>query len=345
MIVWVAVLVVLVPATVLLEPARALPAVVQPASLPQQEASSPEAKPESAQETGIYTRAPQSFFVLNESTGKVEEMAAEDFVRGAVAAEMPALFHPEALKAQAVAAYSYAVRQALRQRDDPDPALQGADFAADPENLKVCLTEALAREFYGEDFDFYWNKVCDAADQAGRYILLYQGQPAAAAYHAISAGMTEDAAHVWAGEELPYLQAVKSEGDKLAAGYETTVTFTARELRQKLTEELGETTLPENMDRWIVPLEWSPSGYVTLVQVGEQNLTGLELRFLLGLRSSHFTVAQQNGVFTFTVQGYGHGVGLSQNGADYMARQGATFDEILLHYYPGTTLALSAPQA
>ena len=81
------------------------------------------------------------------------------------------------------------------------------------------------------------------------------------------------------------------------------------------------------------------------MQVGEQNLTGLELRFLLGLRSSHFTVAQQNGVFTFTVQGYGHGVGLSQNGADYMARQGATFDEILLHYYPGTTLALSAPQA
>ena len=157
MIVWVAVLVVLVPATVLLEPARALPAVVQPASLPQPEASSPEAKPEPAQETGIYTRAPQRFFVLNESTGKVEERAAEDFVRGAVAAEMPALFHPEALKAQAVAAYSYSVRQALRQRDDPDPALQGADFAADPENLKVCLTETRAREFYGEDFDFFWD--------------------------------------------------------------------------------------------------------------------------------------------------------------------------------------------
>lgn len=344
MIVWLAVMIILVPVTVLLQSDWVLPTVVQPVDVPQQEASAPQTEDELAEETGVYTQAPQSFFVLNESSGKVEEMAAEDFVRGAVAAEMPALFHPEALKAQAVAAYSYAVRQALQQREDPDPALQGADFTADPENLKVCLTETQAREFYGEDFDFYWDKVCNAADQAGRYVLLYGGQPAATAYHAISAGMTEDAANVWPGEKLPYLQAVESEGDKLAAGYETTVTFTARELQNLLLQEMPELELPPDKNRWVVPLEWSPSGYVTLVQVGEQNLTGLELRFLLGLRSSHFTVQQQDGVFTFTVQGYGHGVGLSQNGADYMARQGVTFDEILLHYYPGTMLALSAPQ-
>ena len=290
------------------------------------------------QQEVVYEQAPNVFRVLNRSSGRVEEMAAEDFVRGAVAAEMPALFHPEALKAQAVAAYSYAVRQAMEQRQNPTPELKGADFEIDPENLQVCLTEKEAREFYGEDFDFYWNKVCDAADRAGQYILLYDRQPVAAAYHAISAGTTEDAAYVWQGEELPYLQAVESEGDLLAAGYESSVTFTADELAEKLPG----TVLPEDTARWVVPLEWSPSGYVTLVQVGEENMSGLELRHLLGLRSSHFRVEQGEGSITFRVQGYGHGVGLSQNGADFMARQGATFDEILLHYYPGTVLALSS---
>jgi len=290
----------------------------------------------------IYPKAPAVFRVLNSSTGRVEEMTAQDFVRGAVAAEMPALYHPEALKAQAVAAYTYGAKQALEQRTNPTPELKGADFAIDPQNLQVCLTEKEAKEFYGEQFEFYWTKVCKAADQAGAYILLYNGLPAATAYHAISAGSTEDATYVWQGEALPYLQAVESGGDLLAAGYESTVTFTAQELKNKLEQALPGLELPEDRNRWVVPLEWSPSGYVTLVQVGEENMTGLELRFLLGLRSSHFQVEQRQGVFTFRVQGYGHGVGLSQNGADYMARQGATFDEILLHYYPGTVLALAA---
>ncbi len=333
--------VLLVPLTALLEPDRSLPAAALPQQEPQQEKED-EAAPATVGEEGVYTGAPEFFRVLNRSTGRVEEMAAADFVRGAVAAEMPPLYHSRALKAQAVAAYSYAVCQALKQRNDPSPELKGADFEIDPPNMQVCLTEQEARAFYGEEFDLYWNKVCEAADRVGRYILLYEGKPVAAAYHAISAGKTEDAAYVWQGEALPYLQAVESEGDLLAAGYETTVDFTARELRQLLTEKLGETELPEDQSRWIVPLEWSPSGYVTRVQVGEKNLTGLELRFLLGLRSSHFQVEQGDGVFSFRVQGYGHGAGLSQNGADYMARQGATFDEILQHYYPGTTLALAA---
>jgi len=338
----VTVLVAAVPLSVLRHPIEILPAaLVQPAEQTAM-AEKQDFSAGSEDDGRVFSGAPASFRILNRSSGRVEEMTAQDFVRGAVAAEMPALYHPEALKAQAVAAYSYAVRQALDQRADPDPALQGADFEADPQNLQVCLTERQAQEFYGEDFDFYWNKVCEAADQAGKYILLYEGQPAAAAYHAISAGVTEDAAYVWQGEKLPYLQAVESEGDLLAAGYESSVTFTAEELRLKLEQELPDVELPEDTSRWVVPLEWSPSGYVTLVQVGSQNISGLELRFLLGLRSSHFQVEQQDGVFTFLVQGYGHGVGLSQNGADYMARQGASFDEILLHYYPGTTLALAA---
>lgn len=340
----VALMVVLVPATVLLAPveqgAAALPALL-PAGAAEVAGTSAAQLPEVQH---IYHAAPQSFRILDRSTGRVFEMTAAEFVRGAVAAEMPALYHPEALKAQAVAAYTYAVRQALAQSQSPDPALRGADFAADPANLQVCLTEAAAREFYGESFDYYWSRICAAADSAGQYLLLYEGQPAATAYHAISAGTTEAAAFVWAGEELPYLQAVESPGDLLAAEYESTFTIPATRLAQKLAEALPNLQLPESRAEWVVPVEWSPSGYVTRVQVGEEELTGARLRFLLGLRSSHFQVAEEDGLFTFTVQGYGHGVGLSQNGADYMARQGATFDQILLHYYPGTTLALAAAE-
>lgn len=335
-------MVVVVPATVLLSPPRTMPAAIQSDRPIPQQTTNLQHKSETLTEENIYNHAPESFFILNESTGEVEELKASDYVRGAVAAEMPARFHPEALKAQAVAAYSYAVYHAQQQRSDPDPDLMGADFAADPENLKGYLTEAKAREFYGGDFDYYWDKVCSAADQGGKYLLLQEGRPIAAAYHAVSAGKTESAANVWKEEELPYLQAVESEGDLLAAGYETCVSFTAQQLRQRLSEGLEGVELPQEPSRWVVPLEHSPSGYVTLVQVGNRNITGLELRFLLGLRSSCFEVKENNGSFIFTVRGYGHGVGLSQNGADYMARQGASFDEILLHYYPGTTLALSA---
>ena len=342
------VMVLLTAAALVLVPLSALPfsppgeepfGAVQPISVPAGGALS--APP---QTDSIYRGAPQGFRILDASTGQVEEVAAADFVRGAVAAEMPALYHPEALKAQAVAAYTYAVFQALRQREHPDPALQGADFSADPANLQVWMTREAAEDFYGEQFALCWSRVCRAADEAGRYLLLWQGEPIAAAYHAISAGKTEDAAYIWPGEPLPCLRAVESEGDLLAAGYESSLTLSSGELAQRLTAALPGLTLPENRAEWLTLLEHSPSGYVTRVQVGDQTLSGQDLRFLLGLRSGHFQVAEQNGVFTFTVQGYGHGAGLSQNGADYMARQGASFDEILLHYYPGATLALAAAQ-
>lgn len=340
---------VLTAAVMVLVPLTALTQQSAPVSAPvpsAEQASAPPAAAESApqQAAGIYRGAPQSFRILNRSSGRVEEVSARDFVRGAVAAEMPALYHPEALKAQAAAAYTYAVFQTLQQRQNPDPSLQGADFSADPSQLQVWMTREDALAFYGQSFDLCWGRVCAAADAAGGYLLLWQGRPIAAAYHAISAGATEDAAHIWEGEPLPCLRAVESEGDLLAAGYESSLSLTAAQLAEKLTAALPKLTLPQNREEWVVPLEHSPSGYVTRVQVGDQTLSGQQLRFLLGLRSSHFQVEEKDGVFTFRVQGYGHGAGLSQNGADYMARQGASFDEILLHYYPGATLALAAEE-
>lgn len=278
-----------------------------------------------------------SFKILDQSTGKVNEVPLRDFVRGAVAAEMPASFHSEALKAQAVAAHTFALHSHITQQESPDLELKGADFAADPGDMKVYITEETAKEFYGDDADFYWNKICTAADSVLDCVLEYDGEPIVAAYHAISAGMTEDASNIWIGS-APYLLAVQSEGDLLAPGYESTVSFTAAEVSAALEAEYPDIGLAGDPSGWFGEPARSASGYVTEIAVGDQYLHGKDIRRVFDLRSHNFEIGYDGGEFVFTVTGYGHGVGLSQYGADFLARQGKTFGEILETYYTGATI-------
>lgn len=280
-----------------------------------------------------------AFSVLDQTTGKINEISLRDFVRGAVAAEMPVSFHSEALKAQAVAAHTFALHSRLAQQESPDAGLMGADFGADPSNMKVYITEAKAKEFYGggELADAYWNKICDAADSVMNYILEYDDEPIVAAYHAISSGQTEDAANVWSGG-APYLVPVKSEGDILAPGFETTVTMAPDEVKSKLMAQYPDLELGGEPSLWFGEETRTDSGYVNEIEVGAADIAGKELRQVFGLRSHDFEVSYADGTFIFTVTGYGHGVGLSQYGADFLARQGYTFDEILSTYYTGAEL-------
>ena len=273
-----------------------------------------------------------SFRVLDRTTGKVGEISVKDYVRGAIAAEMPASFHSEALKAQGVAALTYALYHHDQQLQNPDPALLGADFSADPQKREGYMTEKQAKKFYGDNWQYNWDKVTKAADEAMQYVVLYQNQPIAAAYHAISTGTTEDAANIWQ-QPLPCLLPVESGGDILAKDYRTTVTFSQSEIKERLKD--AQVELLPNADTWFQIETRSDSGYVTQVRVGNQTMTGNQLRNLLGLRSSSFQIERQGKDFLFYVCGYGHGAGLSQNGADYMARQGSSFVEILEHYYQG----------
>lgn len=279
----------------------------------------------------------KSFQIFNLSTGEVEEVSLRNFVRGAVAAEMPAGFHSEALKAQAVAAHTYALHNHLVQQRSPDSALNGADFSADPENRRVYMTEAQVRDFYGEDADEYWEKICVAADSVLEYVMEYDKQPIVAAYHAISAGQTEAASNVWTGS-APYLQPADSAGDLLAPDYETEAVFTSEEIKGALQTAYPDLVLDDDPADWFSGEERTASGYISAITVGGVELHGLDLRETLGLRSHNFTLSWDGEVFRFTVCGYGHGVGLSQYGADYLARQGYTFDEILNHYYTGISL-------
>jgi len=285
-----------------------------------------------------------SFNILNESTGRVETVALRDFVRGAVASEMPVSFHPEALKAQAVAAHTFALHNHRVQLENPDPALKGADFSADPANMLVYTTEERAKAFYGDNGDIYWDRICTAADSVVNYIMEYEDEPIVAAYHAISAGQTEDASNIWTGS-APYLQASDSEGDILAPDYETQVTLPRETVGQAILAAYPEAQLPQDPENWFSGIQRSQSGYIIQVDVGGTDLHGKDIRALFGLRSHNVDISYipSGDCFSFQVFGYGHGVGLSQYGADFLARQGYTFDEILRNYYTGVTLKQIAP--
>lgn len=272
---------------------------------------------------------PTSFRIKNTSTQQVNSIPLEEFVLGAVCSEMPATFHLEALKAQAVSARTWALYQHLWQREHPDKALDGADFQADPSNWKGYVTMEQAQGRFGEKFEEWWAVLKQAVEETRGQILCYEGKPIAAAYHAISAGTTEAAEYVW-GAALPYLQAVESKGDQLSPGYEESVAFKKEELAKRLSVSEDEL--------WLEILQRSPSGYVTKIHTGAKEISGVEFRSLLGLRSSCFTVAYEENYITITTRGYGHGAGLSQYGADFMARQGSDYREILAHYYQNTDL-------
>ena len=280
-----------------------------------------------------------SFRILDESTGEVAVVSVRDYLRGAVAAEMPASFHPEALKAQAVAAHTFALNQHYRQLENPDPALKGADFSADPSNMQIYITEETARAFLGDNADLYWEKICDATDSVMQYVLEYEDEPIVAAYHAMSAGRTEDASNVWTGE-APYLQPSDSEGDLLAPDFETVITLHRDNVEQTLLHSWPGALLPEDPTDWFRYIQRSDSGYITYLEVGGVELHGKDIRTAFDLRSHNIDIEydSSSGWFTFYVYGYGHGVGLSQYGADFLARQGYTFDEILHNYYTGVTL-------
>ncbi len=277
------------------------------------------------------------FRVLDIATGEVLTVPVREYVIGAVCAEMPASFEPEALKAQAVAAHTYAQRQAMISRSQENEALQGADFSNDPACYQAYCTEEEIRELYGEHYEEYYSKVADAVDAVLAEVLVYEDEPIIAAFHAMSSGTTESAEHVW-GTDVAYLQSVESASDTEAPQYSQSVTYTEDETAQRLEAAHSGLTLGNDAGDWFGKPVVSDAGTVLQVTVGNSIFTGQEIRQIFSLRSAVFEVAYSDGSFTFTTRGYGHGVGMSQYGANAMAKEGADYREILAHYYPGTEL-------
>lgn len=272
--------------------------------------------------------------VLAVASGNVIETTSKEYLIGCVASEMPASYNEEALKAQAVAAYTNLVR--LKQK--PDSSLNGADISDSPNKHQGYLDKNQLKEKWGDNFDKNYEKISSAVSEVLGEIICYDGAPIVAAYCSMSSGRTESAAVIW-GEELPYLKSVVSSGDKLSPNFSSTVVFSPEQIKNLLSKD-GEISLSDNESEWFKDIKYSENNtsVVVSVNVGGKEISGNKLREMLSLKSPAFKIKYENGNFNFEVYGYGHLVGMSQYGANYMAENGSNYKEILKHYYKGTKI-------
>ncbi len=275
--------------------------------------------------------------VLDFTSGQVYELDMRDYVTGAVLAEMPASYHKEALKAQAVAARTYAVRQREKQKLNPDELLMGADISNDSTKFQAYFTPEQAKAFYGESYDEYYKIVSDAVEATDGEVLVYGGEPIVAAFHSTSGGTTESAEIIW-GSPIEYLVPVESIEDKSSPVYYDEKSFTKDELSDCIKESYPNADFSNEPEKWLAIGERSESGTVIELTAGGEILSGTSFRQMFALRSANFTIEYEDGVFTIATKGNGHGVGMSQYGANAMANEGASYKEILLHYYTGAEI-------
>lgn len=268
--------------------------------------------------------------VLRTSSGKVIDLALFDYVVGSVAGEMPAYFEKEALKAQAVACYTFAKKLCS------SGGFSGADITDSPEKHQNYLDEKQLKEKWGGQYDANIAKIKQCVSEVFGEYMTYGGEIITACYHSLSAGKTEDALTVW-GKDIPYLKSVSAEGDRLSPDFDRTVTVTEKQFRQ-LAEKIDGVKLPKDAEKWIKVTEKSDSGFVKKVKLGSKEVGGNDIRSAFSLASAWFTVKHSDGKFIFSVRGKGHGLGMSQYSADFMARQGKTYREILEHFYQGISI-------
>lgn len=277
------------------------------------------------------------FLVLDINSGQILEITEKDYVIGAVCAEMPASFSMEALKAQAVAAHTYAVRQRENELKNPTPELCGAYISDDSSKYQAFLSEEQAKQYFGDNFNEYYSKISEAVNSVSDEILVYNDEPIVAAFHSVSSGKTESAENIF-GSPADYLVSVESVEDINAPEYLKEYTFTSDEISARLKEAYPDIQLSDDKASWLSVRKRTASDTVISLDAGDVNMSGWEFRNIFSLRSAAFDIVYDNGVFTISTKGCGHGVGMSQYGAEAMAEQGASYDEILKHYYKGAEI-------
>lgn len=250
------------------------------------------------------------------SNGNVVSIDLEEYLIGVVGAEMPASFQMEALKAQAVVARTYALK-----------LLASGKKLTDTVSTQVYKDNNELKKLWGNSYSTYYQKIKEAVTSTKGVLIYYQGNYINALYHSTSNGKTEDASMVW-GSSVPYLKSVDSKWDIQASSY-------LREIKEDFTNVLNLLGISNYTNIQFVIISRDESGRVEKIKVGDKIFDGVTFRNLLKLRSTDFSIMVINNQVSITTKGYGHGVGLSQYGANGMAQEGYTYKEILKHYYTG----------
>jgi len=270
----------------------------------------------------------ETVVVKVQNGNEVDEIALNEYLRGVVAAEMPASYPEEALKAQTVAARSFILwcMEVSSKHDN-------ADVCNDPTHCKAYFSDVDIRASYGAQTDEIIKKIDAIISETDGVVISYEGQPIMAAFFASSSGKTENAADIWGGE-ISYLVSVDSpENDNRT---ETVIGFD--EFISAFREEHPEAVFGDSVNEWFSGTERSDAGSVLHINVGGVTVAGAEIRTLLSLPSANFTIMSRDEKLIFTTLGRGHGVGMSQTGAKAMAEAGKSYEEILQCYYSGVTI-------
>ena len=268
--------------------------------------------------------------LLHTETGQIEELNIDEYLYGVVASEMPASYEVEALKAQAVVARTYTIYQAMNSKGKHE----NADIC---DNYACCQAwiskeERFAR-WNAEEAESNWNKIVNAVNSTSGKIITYGGVPINAFFHSNSGGITESSLNIWGGIDYPYLKSVETAGEEGYTQYASEATFTKEDLLSKMKEKYPDCSINYDEENCIQILEYTSSGRVKTIKIGNKQIAGTEARTIFGLRSTNFTVAINDTNVVFSVTGYGHGVGMSQTGADALAKTGSTYEEIIKHFY------------
>lgn len=279
----------------------------------------------------------RNFCVLDESSGNIINIPDKEFLCGVVCTEMPAKFEIEALKAQAVASYTYFCR--ARNLERAKSGGSKYDFTVDTQKALNYISKEQRKTKWGSHFDEYEEKIESAVESVFGEIIEDEGEPILAAYHAISSGKTEKSEDVFGGN-VKYLTNVESPGDKAAAGYETVSKVDTEKFKEILSSKYDDLRFDTSPEKWIGAPERTEGGMVKEIDICGKVLKGTEVRSMFALRSSDFDLwfDKNENKFVFKVRGYGHGVGMSQYGAQYMALEGNDYKKILSWYYPGTSV-------
>lgn len=270
---------------------------------------------------------------LLRSDGRVEEVTMADYLWGVVAAEMPANFQSEALKAQAAAARTYTVGL----QDASSSKHESAQLCDNSSCCQAYTDRETARLRWGVQATEYEEKITQAVTETDGLGVLYDGSPIQAVFFSSAAGRTVDAVEVW-GNAVSYLKSVDSPEGEEVPNYHSQVILTHEEVRQKIAARYPGADLSGAPEQWFTQMIRTDAGNVSQITIGGITLTGSQARLLFSLRSASFSVSCQGENFVFDVTGYGHGVGMSQYGANAMAAQGSDFREILTWYYTGTEI-------
>lgn len=269
--------------------------------------------------TNNTTNSSVSKITVYRSNGIVINLNMTDYLIGVVSSEMPASFNFEALKAQSVLARTYALK-----------AKQTGKKLTDTVSTQSYIDIDQMKNKWGNSFNTYYNKIKNAVENTNGEYLSYNGNYIEALYHSTNNGKTESSLDVF-GNYYPYLISVSSEYDKNASSYLRTINMPIDTISNKLGLSL-------NNDSVINILSYTDGGNIKEININGNNFSGKKVRELLGLRSADFDISISDNNANITTRGYGHGVGMSQYGANGMANAGYNYKDILSHYYPGTTL-------